>query len=215
MTGFVRSHLNHHGRFYACALLGAAVYAACGMLAPPVRLLAAGDSFFGAYVAIMAIAALRLTPQELDAKADVEDEGIFIVVLASLVMIGFSSLAIFTVLHQKSAPDVLALSLAAAGAPLGWFMLHMLMAFHYANLFYSEPGGRGGSGLEFPGDRPEPGVADFLYFSFVVGMTAQVSDVQVSSPRIRRATLGHGVVSFFFNTVLIAMAVNAAVALAA
>jgi uncharacterized membrane protein len=215
MTGFARSHLVHHGRFYVCALLGAAVYAACRGFAPPVRLLAAGDSFFAAYVAIMAIAALRLTPQALDAKADIEDEGIAIVVLVTLVMIGFSSLAIFTVLHQKGAPDMLALSLAAAGAPLGWFMLHMLMAFHYANLFYSEPGGKGGSGLEFPGNTPEPGIADFLYYSFVVGMTAQVSDVQVTSTRIRRMTLGHGIVSFFLNTVLIAMAVNAAVAIAA
>ena len=65
------------------------------------------------------------------------------------------------------------------GAPLGWFMLHTMMAFHYAYLFYSEPPGKeGGGGLVFP-DTKEPGAADFLYYSFVVGMTAQVSDVQV------------------------------------
>ena len=55
---------------------------------------------------------------------------------------------------------------------------------------------------------------DFLYFSFVIGMTCQVSDVQVKTMVMRRAILGHGVASFFFNTVFIAMAVNAAVALA-
>jgi uncharacterized membrane protein len=65
----------------------------------------------------------------------------------------------------------------------------------------------------FPGGA-EPGPWDFLYYAFVVGMTAQVSDVQVFDTKMRRATLGHGVVSFFFNTVLIAMAVNAVVALA-
>ena len=214
MTGFARSYFHHHWRFYVCALLGVAVYAACGALSAPVRLLAAGDSFFAAYVAIMGVIAASITPKELDAKADIEDEGIAVVVLVSLVMIGFSSFAIITVLHEKGAPDPFALSLAALGAPLGWFMLHMLMAFHYAYLFYSEPGGKGGTGLEFPGDLDEPGAADFLYYSFVVGMTAQVSDVQVSSRRIRRTTLGHGIVSFFFNTVLIAMAVNAAVAIA-
>lgn len=215
MTGFAHSHWVHHWRFYACAALGAVVYALAAVLDPPVRLLAAGDTFFASYVAFMAIIAARITPKELDKKADIEDEGIAIVVLVSLVMIGFSSFAIITVLHQKGAPDPLALSLAALGAPLGWFMLHMLMAFHYAYLFYSEPGGSGGSGLEFPGGAKEPGIADFLYYSFVIGMTAQVSDVQVCSPRIRRTTLGHGVMSFFFNTVLIAMAVNAAVAIAA
>ena len=65
----------------------------------------------------------------------------------------------------------------------------------------------------FPG-CVEPGPWEFLYYSFVVGMTAQVSDVQVCDTRMRRATLGHGVISFFFNTVLIAMAVNAVVAIA-
>jgi uncharacterized membrane protein len=214
MSGFARSHLNHHWRFYACIALGAAVYALTGSLKAPERLLAGGDAFFAAYIAIMAILAARITPGELDRKADVEDEGIALVVLVSLVMIGFASFAIITVLHQKGASDPVELGLAVLGAPLGWFMLHMLMAFHYANLYYFEPGGRGGSGLEFP-RTPEPGAAEFLYYSFVIGMTAQVSDVQVCSTRIRRTTLAHGVMSFFFNTVLIAMAVNAVVAIAA
>jgi uncharacterized membrane protein len=60
--------------------------------------------------------------------------------------------------------------------------------------------------------RRSPAGVDFLYYSFVVGMTAQVSDVQVCTARMRAVTLAHGVVSFFFNTVLIAIAVNAVVA---
>jgi len=218
MTGFVRSHLVHHGRFYACVLLGAAVYALAGSLEGPVRALAAGDAFFLAYVLIMVVAAVRITPKELDRKADIEDEGITVVVLVSLAMIGFSSFSIFTVLNQKGTPDAFALVLAALGAPLGWAMLHMLMAFHYANLYYGARSGRGGGGLEFPGktdETGEPGAIEFFYFSFVVGMTAQVSDIQVTSSRIRRTVLGHSILSFFFNTVLIAMAVNAVVAIAA
>lgn len=212
MSGFARSHWIHHGRFYACLLLGAAVYAAAGAFAQPVRWLAFGDSFFLSYVAIMATACMRLSAKELDKKAEVEDEGIVIVVLVSVLMIGLSVLAVFTLLHQKQAVQPLAVALAVLAAPLGWFMLHMLMAFHYAYLFYSEPGKKPGGGLEFPEELAEPGAGDFLYYSFVVGMTAQVSDVQVTSRRIRRMTLGHGIVSFFFNTVLIAMAVNAVVA---
>lgn len=63
--------------------------------------------------------------------------------------------------------------------------------------------------MSFPG-TPAPDFSDFIYYAFVVGMTAQVSDVQVTSRRMRRLTLGHGVLSFLFNTVLLALAVNIA-----
>jgi uncharacterized membrane protein len=211
---FFHSHWNHHWKFYLCLGLGAVVYALTATLAPPVRLLAGGDAFFLSYVAFMGFIAVRITPAQLDRKADIEDEGIALVVPFSLVMIVFCFFAIITMLHQKEDLNPLAVVLAAAGAPLGWFMLHTMMVFHYAYLFYSEPAKKkGGSGLIFP-DTEEPGVADFLYYSFVIGMTAQVSDVQVCSTRIRRTTLWHSIVSFFFNTVLIAVAVNATVAIA-
>jgi|HubBroStandDraft_5_1064220.scaffolds.fasta_scaffold26087_2 uncharacterized membrane protein len=213
MPQFLQSYLHHHWRFYLCLILGVAVYAFTGMLDPRVRVLAAGDAFFAAYLLIMAIIAYRITPSELDRKADVEDEGILLVIALSIVMIGFCCYAVILLFHHKDGMGLLALLLAMAGAPLGWFMLHLLMAFHYAYLYYSDPRGKGGHGLDFP-DTPQPGAADFLYYSFVLGMTAQVSDVQVTSTRIRNTTLGHSIVAFFFNTVLIAMAVNAVVALA-
>ncbi|MEI9932125.1 MAG: DUF1345 domain-containing protein [Rhizomicrobium sp.] len=213
MPVFARSHLTHHWRFYACFLFGAAVYLFLGSVPPPVRVLAGGDAFFASYIAMLAFLALSITPKQLDRKADVEDEGIVIVILFALVMIGFCLFAIITLLHLKQAVDPYAIALAIAGAPLGWFMLHMMMAFHYAYLFYSEPGKKPGSGLSFPGTE-EPGAAEFLYYAFVIGMTFQVSDVQVTSTRLRRMTLSHSIVSFFFNTCLIAMAVNAVVAIA-
>jgi uncharacterized membrane protein len=84
-------------------------------------------------------------------------------------------------------------------------------------MYYSDadpgPGRADVGGLSFPDSR-EPSVWDFLYYSFVIGMTAQVSDVQVTNTAMRRITLVHSVVSFFLNTVLIALAVNVAVALA-
>jgi uncharacterized membrane protein len=96
--------------------------------------------------------------------------------------------------------------------PLNWATLHTIMAFHYAHLFYapSEEGGakmRDAAGLEFPKTK-EPSVADFVYFSFVVGMTAQTSDVDVTSRVMRNTTIAHAVVAFFFNTVILALAVN-------
>jgi uncharacterized membrane protein len=212
---FARSHLNHHWRFYACLALGAVVFLLGYSLPPPVRVLAGGDAFFASYIAILSLIAARITPEELDRRAEIEDEGIALVVLVALVLTGFCVFAIITLLHQKAGVNPYAILLAVLGAPLGWFTLHAMMAFHYAYLFYSDPPKKeGGGGLAFP-DTKEPGAADFLYYSFVIGMTAQVSDVQVCSTRIRRTTLAHSVVSFFFNTVLIAMAVNAVVAIAA
>jgi uncharacterized membrane protein len=96
--------------------------------------------------------------------------------------------------------------------PLGWATPHTVMAFHYAHLFYAgHPSSHlvDAGGLAFPGTR-EPRSWDFLYYSFVVGMTAQVSDVQVVSTSMRQITLVHGMVSFFVNTVIIALAVNVA-----
>lgn len=211
---FARSHLTHHWRFYACFLFGAGVYLLLTSLSPPVRVLAGGDAFFLSYVAMLSYIALTITPEQLDRRADVENEGIALVILFALVMIGFCLFAIVTLLHQKEAVNPYAIALAVAGAPLGWAMLHMMVAFHYAYLFYSEPGKKKGSGLTFPGTE-EPGAAEFLYYTFVIGMTFQVSDVQVTSTRLRRMTLAHSIVSFFFNTCLIAMAVNAVVAIAA
>ena len=109
--------------------------------------------------------------------------------------------------------DPLQLALALCGVLSGWLTLHTIAAFRYAHLYYARASHGGGQadagGLAFPGTS-EPATWDFLYYSFVVGMTAQVSDVDVQSSRMRRLTLAHGIASFFFNTVLLALAVNVA-----
>jgi uncharacterized membrane protein len=102
-------------------------------------------------------------------------------------------------------PDqpTLRLILAAVTVLGSWSLIHTIFALHYAHLYY----GMAAGGLIFPGGG-DPNYWDFLYYSFVVGMTCQVSDVQVASPRLRRLTLLHGVLSFFFNTVILALAVS-------
>lgn len=90
-----------------------------------------------------------------------------------------------------------------------WLMIHTIYAFHYAHRFYQaemEPRPQG-PGLKFPG-KLEPDYFDFLYHSFVVGMTSQVSDVQVTSREMRRITLVHGVLSFAFNMLVLALSIN-------
>ncbi len=184
----------------------------------PLRFIAAGNSFFVVYLFLIGLLVARFTSDDLRRRAMEEDEGIFLVILIMLAIIALCCAGIITMLNQgHNKPSGATLALVLLCAPLGWVTLHVTAAFHYANLFYapqpSSADSRARPRLMFPG-CVEPGPWEFLYYSFVVGMTAQVSDVQVCDTRLRRATLGHGVISFFFNTVLIAMAVNAVVAIA-
>lgn len=102
-------------------------------------------------------------------------------------------------------------SLAVVTVILSWGLIHTAFALRYAHVFYRGMGDdslkpRKG-GLEFPSES-QPDYLDFAYFSFVIGMTCQVSDVQITSRRLRRLALLHGLLSFLFNTVIIALGIN-------
>lgn len=214
----IGDHIWHHRRFYLSALLGIFAWMMTGRFSSPLRLAIAGDTFFGAHLVLMTALAIRITPDQLRNWASVEDEGIIIIVIITLAVISFSLVSIFSVLNQSHRPSTPLLILSIISAPLGWFMLHTVAAFRYAHLYYANPISKSSSrskigGLKFP-DTEEPTAWDFLYYSFVLGMTAQVSDVQVLTTSMRKLALAHGIVSFYFNTVLIALAVNAAVVLA-
>ena len=111
---------------------------------------------------------------------------------------------------QSGSAYAVPMVLAPLSVVLSWCLVHTLYALRYAHIYYGagEIHGTHHGGLEFPGDHL-PDFMDFAYYSFVVGMTAQVSDVQVSSRRLRRLTLVHGVISFAFNTVILALTINA------
>lgn len=183
----------------------------------PTAFLAAGDVFYLVFLALCVALVVGQSAKDLKKHAKSEDAGMPAVVIIVLATILFFCAAVFEALGKKHAIEIVPLVLAGIGAPLGWFVLHTAMAFHYADLHYFDdpttPEDDEGD-LGFPG-KDEPCAWDFLYFSFVIGMTCQVSDVVVKSTVMRRTVLWHGVVSFFFNTVFIAMAVNAAVSMAA
>jgi len=212
----IRNHLRHHLRFYAAALLGLGLWVALGRHnGAPLSVIVAGDGFFGLYLIWTAVLVRRATPDVIRRKADIEDEGMPLIAAITVIGIGLSVASIFSLLNQSDS-STLHLLLAIASVLLGWVTLHTIIAFRYAHLYYARAGGEGApgkrrdaKGLEFPGDDA-PGIWDFLYYSFVVGMTAQVSDVQVTNSYMRRLTLGHGVASFLFNTVILALAVNVA-----
>lgn len=204
----VREHITHHTRFYAATALGAVVWASTGQIPSELRLVVAGDAAFLLYLITMTMLAGRLTPESMRERANYEDEGMAVIVLITLSAIALSLASICAVLNKEDQRELYLLVFAAASVPLGWLTFHVVVAFHYMNLFYgAADGGRDAGGVDFPGTA-EPRAWDFLYYSFVVGMTAQVSDVQVKSTIMRRVTLLHSIISFFFNTVLLALAVN-------
>lgn len=100
-----------------------------------------------------------------------------------------------------------------------WILVHAIYVLHYARIYYSntmnqdeefnkeELPKKGLGGLDFPGDE-EPDYIDFAYFSFVIGMTSQTSDVQVTTREMRKVVLGHGILSFVFNTFIVAISIN-------
>ena len=92
---------------------------------------------------------------------------------------------------------------------LSWLFIQTIFTFHYAHRYYQKEKGNepDGAGLMFPGGQ-DPDYFDFLYYAFVVGMTSQVSDVQVTSREMRRLTLVHGVLSFGFNMLILALSIN-------
>jgi uncharacterized membrane protein len=198
-------------------VLGGCAAAGASVLDPSATVSIGGDVFYGSYLLFVATDALRMTPADLRKKASFDDEGIIFIAIITLVALCFSLTSIFRLLNAPAKPDVLHLALSIGSAPLAWLVLHTNAAFHYAHAYYGDPDGpcigrTETGGLRFPATS-EPGPWEFIYFAFVIGMTAQVSDVQVESTWMRQRSIAHGVVSFFFNTVLIAMAVNVVVAL--
>jgi uncharacterized membrane protein len=101
--------------------------------------------------------------------------------------------------------------LAITAVIISWWLLHTIFTLRYAHLYYDtdkdDGTPRAAGGLDFPGDE-EPDYMDFVYFSFVLGMTFQVSDVEISSKEIRRLAWMHGMLSFAYNTAILALSIN-------
>jgi uncharacterized membrane protein len=208
--------LRRHVRFYIALICGMAAALASRALGFSAPFLLGGDIFYLVFLMLIMAMIADQSAHDFRKRAKSEDEGIAVVILIVLATMLFFFTAVFEALNRKHGIQWVPLVLAGIGAPLGWLVLHTTMAFHYGDIHYFDDPRTStddGGDLDFPG-RGEPCPWDFLYFSFVIGMTCQVSDVQVKTTVMRRTVLWHGVVSFFFNTVFIAVAVNAAVAMA-
>lgn len=169
------------------------------------------DISVGLYVILALEMMARADVHQIRRRAAAQDEGA-IVILVLTVAAALASLVVLVALLGTSAtsgaarrPSELILAMITIG--LSWGFIHTMFALHYAHQFYAENGERG---MAFPGGEEEPDYGDFLYFSLVIGMTSQVSDVGITTKAIRRTVAVHGVIAFFFNAALLALLVNIA-----
>jgi uncharacterized membrane protein len=172
------------------------------------RLLIGWDVFAVVYLLLVFVMMYRCDHRHIRRNAILQDDGRFLILMVTAFG-AFASIAAIVFELGASHRAASELALATATIVLSWAAVHTVFALHYAHDYYrgSKPGG-----LQFPsGDQHDHAdYWDFVYFSFVIGMTAQVSDVGITAKTIRRTATAHGIISFVYNTALVALMVNIA-----
>ena len=175
------------------------------------RMLIGWDTGVLIYLVAAAVVMSRCSSvTEMKQNAAAQDEGALAILILTTAAGMASLIAIFAELAalERANPHYgIYVALAIGTVVLSWTFIHTIFTLHYAHEFYGS--GQHKNGLSFPGDG-QPDYWDFIYFSFVVGMTFQVSDVAVTHKKVRRTVVAHGALSFFFTTAVVAMAVNIA-----
>ena len=194
--------------FVAIAVGIIAFFLLPGSMRPITRLLLAWDIFAAVYLILVYLMMLRCEHHHIRRDAVLQDDGRFVILMVAALG-AFASIAAIVSELGTAQRGTLELMHATATIALSWAAVHTTFALHYAHDYYR--GARAG-GLQFPsGDTHEhPDYWDFVYFSFVIGMTAQVSDVGITDKTIRRTATVHGIISFIYNTALLALMVNIA-----
>jgi uncharacterized membrane protein len=154
----------------------------------------------------------RSTPKIREFARREDGSRLYVFLLILISSFGSMIAVLMLILYKSNADNHHSLYLIAtiAGMLLSWVIVHTTFTFHYAHMYYdhdeSNPPHKVG-GLDFPAEK-KPDYVDFAYFAFVIGMTFQVSDVEISNRRIRRLALVHGLISFALNTFVVALTVN-------
>ncbi|WP_375461711.1 DUF1345 domain-containing protein [uncultured Enterovirga sp.] len=170
------------------------------------RLLVGWDAGIGLFLVLGWAMMARSGQADIQRRADREDAGAAAVLVLTMVGAVASLVAIAVELRGiKGSPEAGRLALAGATILLSWLFVHTMYALHYAHDYYAGEDDRGG--LKFPGDA-KPDYWDFMYFAFNLGAAAQTSDVMIEAKRMRRFVLAHTILSFLFNTTILALAIN-------
>jgi uncharacterized membrane protein len=182
------------------------------------RIMTGWDIFSLFMLAMSLVTFFSLCPAEIRVLAGNEDSS-RVVVFFIIVVGAMCSLAGVMILLGSKGSWLLSKGMETfiyiSGVTFSWILLHTIFTFRYAHLYYGDHATRKNEyagGLDIPEEK-HPDYLDFAYFSFVIGMTFQVSDIQISSRKIRRLALMHGLLSFIFNTVIVALTINAVVEL--
>lgn len=174
----------------------------------------AWDCFCMVMITLSWITFFHVPQKELCQQAQKQDESRSIIFIMVLLSVCISLVGI--VVLMKNADESLIRkeahrTVSLLGVALSWVLLHTVFTLRYAHLYYYEDDSTDADvhvcGLDFPKDET-PDYLDFAYFAFVVGMTFQVSDVQVTTKKIRRVVLLHGLLSFVFNTTIVALTIS-------
>jgi uncharacterized membrane protein len=194
--------------FISIAIGVLAFFVLPGSLRLVTRLLIGWDTFIALFLVLAFVMMARCGIAHIRRNAVMQDDGRFLILMVTALG-AFASIAAIMFEIGADHRGAAELALATGTIALSWAAVHTTFALHYAHDYYrgDKPGG-----LQFPsGDQHEDAdYWDFVYFSFVIGMTAQVSDVGITDKTIRRTATAHGVISFIYNTALVALMVNIA-----
>ena len=214
---FFFEKIDRNYRLYTSLLIALIVYLLTKDQSLPVVFMFVWIAFSASFLIYSWIIILSSHPKGLRNIASDQDSSRTFIFLFVLFAASISVFAIIVLLERTPNASKKGLTnhilLATAAVFCSWTLIHTLFTLHYAHLFYTYPDkdahskGKNLGGLEFPGTLI-PDYLDLAYFSFVVGMTFQVSDVQITSPVIRRLALFHGFLSFVYNTIIIALSIN-------
>jgi uncharacterized membrane protein len=176
------------------------------------RLMTGWDTFCIGMITMSWITFFITNSRQIREQSKIQDPKrsvVFIIILVST-LASFLAVLLLIISRKSAEGGAWRLTVAIAGMLFSWFLIHTIFALRYAHIYYGDhetkPNTHAG-GLSFPGDT-KPEYLDFAYFSFVLGMTFQVSDVQITSSRFRNLALLHGLLSFGFNTIMIALTIN-------
>lgn len=201
-------HLRRRPRFSVCGALFALL--AIGMVASGMQPARAVLLAFDVAALTFLITTLHMFATSetgaMHRRARTQDEGYWGFLLSSTGVSVVALVALGMELRASKGGGWIEIALAAFTLLLSWLFLNTIFALHYAREFYGDSGGKC-AGLDFPGTH-EPDYWDFVYFAFVIGMTFQVSDVQISEREIRHVAIAHALIAFFFNVIIIALSVN-------
>ena len=214
-------HLDAHHRFIiACVFTALAIVAMHGRVAFTTQLVCAWDVFAFTTVVLAWFGLSTKDPYDVRRNASLQDASRTFLFVAVISAATVSLFAVFILLGSAKSlsPNSFAVHvvLSVAAIVLSWTLVHTLFTLRYAHYYYLEAHKVDREdiegGLIFPNDD-NPDYLDFAYFSFVIGMTCQVSDVQISSKMMRRLATVHGLIAFAFNTAILAMFINIAAGL--